>query len=162
MLEDLRIDAGLTYLENEPLGRVIAVPLYEEHYTLILRRDHPLAGRAEIGWSELGDVPLGLLTPDMQNRRIISAHLSEAGVRVDPRVESNSTIVLISQVQSGGIATILPNRAAESFLRDAELQSIPIRRPDWHHMVGLVAPRREPNTPAVSALLQAARRAAEV
>ena len=91
MLEDLQIDAGVTYLDNEPLGRVVTVPLYEEHYTLILRRDHPMADLPEIGWSDLGDVPLGLLTPDMQNRRIISAHLSDAGVRADPKVESNST-----------------------------------------------------------------------
>jgi DNA-binding transcriptional LysR family regulator len=31
-LENLEIDAGLTYLDNEPLGRVTAVPLYREHY----------------------------------------------------------------------------------------------------------------------------------
>ena len=34
-LENLEIDAGVTYLDNEPLGRVNAVPLYREHYRLL-------------------------------------------------------------------------------------------------------------------------------
>ena len=32
LLENLEIDAGVTYLDNEPLGRVNAVPLYQERY----------------------------------------------------------------------------------------------------------------------------------
>ena len=34
-LENLEIDAGVTYLDNEPLGRVTAIPLYREHYRLL-------------------------------------------------------------------------------------------------------------------------------
>ena len=33
-LENLEIDAGITYLDNEPLGRVNTVPLYQERYQL--------------------------------------------------------------------------------------------------------------------------------
>ena len=32
LLENLEIDAGITYLDNEPLGRVNTVPLYREAY----------------------------------------------------------------------------------------------------------------------------------
>src|SRR5207342_1595622 len=35
LLENLEIDAGITYLDNEPLGRVTAIPFYEERYRLI-------------------------------------------------------------------------------------------------------------------------------
>src|ERR1700738_2204241 len=34
LLENLEIDAGLTYLDNEPLGRVKTVLLYQEEYGL--------------------------------------------------------------------------------------------------------------------------------
>ena len=44
MLENLEIDAGVTYLENEPLGRVTAVPLYAERYNLITAAGSPLGG----------------------------------------------------------------------------------------------------------------------
>lgn len=162
LLEDLQIDAGVTYMDNEPLGRVVTVPLYDERYVLLVRSDSPLAGRRHIGWADLGDVPLCLLTPEMQNRRIISDHLSEAGVDVTPEVESNSTIVLVSQILLGGLASILPDRMAETFTRDGSLVAIPIRDPDWRHKVGLVAPYREPHTPVLAALVREARRSAAV
>ena len=162
LLEDLQIDAGISYLDNEPLGRVVTVPLYTERYVLVVHADAPQAGLPEVRWADLGDLPLCLLTPDMQNRRIIGGHLAEAGVSVVPRVETNSTIVLISHVLRGGWATILPRRAAEIFLTDAPLVAVPIIEPDARHAVGLIAPYREPHTPVLVALLAEARRMAEV
>ena len=162
LLEDLQIDAGISYLDNEPLGRVVTVPLYEERFVLVVRADAPQASFESVRWAELGALPLCLLTPDMQNRRIIGGHLAEAGVSVVPGVETNSTIVLISHVLRGGWATILPLKAAEIFLADAPLRGIPIVEPDARHAVGLIAPYREPHTPVLAALLQDARRMAEV
>lgn len=159
-LEDLQIDAGISYLDNEPLGRVVTVPLYAERYALILRADSPLAAAASVRWADLGTLPLCLLTPDMQNRRIIGGHLAEAGVSAAPAIETNSTIVLIAHVLDGGLATILPSRAAEIFLADPRLRAVPITDPDAAHAVGLIAPLREPHTPVIAALLQEARRMA--
>ena len=79
LLDNLEIDAGLTYLDNEPLGRVNAVPLYREHYRLLAAADAPLADREQVTWAEVAQVPLCLLTPDMQNRRIIDRLLRDAG-----------------------------------------------------------------------------------
>jgi DNA-binding transcriptional LysR family regulator len=160
-LEGLQIDAGITYLDNEPLGRVVTVPLYDERYVLVTRKDAPEAGRAAIRWADLAVLNLCLLTPDMQNRRIIGGHLAQAGVSVVPGVESNSTIVLISHVLRGGWATILPQRAAEVFVAAGALTAIPITDPDASHAVGLIAPWREPHTPVIGALLAEARRMAE-
>ena len=81
MLENLEVDAGLTYLDNEPLGRVQTVPLYSEQYRLITSSDSPLGDRDQVTWAEVGKVPLCLLTPDMQNRRIIETLLRKAGCR---------------------------------------------------------------------------------
>ena len=54
MMENLEIDAGLTYLDNEPLGRVRAVALYHEHYRLITAANSPLGDRTSVGWDEVG------------------------------------------------------------------------------------------------------------
>ena len=159
-LEDLQIDAGISYLDNEPLGRVVTVPLYAERYALILRADAPLAEAGTLRWADLGTLPLCLLTPDMQNRQIIGGHMAEAGVSVMPAIETNSTIVLIAHVLAGGHATILPIRAAEIFLADPQLRALPITDPDASHAIGLIAPLREPHTPVIGALLQEARRLA--
>lgn len=157
-LDDLEIDAGITYIDNEPLGRVTTVPLYAEHYYLLIGDDMGLAGRDSVTWAEVAPLPLCLLTPDMQNRRIINQHLAEAGVTAAPQLESNSVITLVSHVLQGGWATILPMRTARLFLASGQVQALPIRNPAAEHQVGLVAPMREPFTPVLEALLTEARR----
>jgi DNA-binding transcriptional LysR family regulator len=53
LLEDLEIDAGLTYLDNEPLGRVRAFPLYRERYRLLTSPGSPLSDRDSVTWAEV-------------------------------------------------------------------------------------------------------------
>ena len=43
-LQNAEIDAGLTYLDNEPIGKTLHIPLYEERYQLLTARDST-AGR---------------------------------------------------------------------------------------------------------------------
>lgn len=157
MLENLEIDVGISYLDNEPLGRVTTVPLYRERYVFICRQDQPLATRSEVGWDEIADLPLCLLTPDMQNRRIINQNFLEAGVNVAAAVESNSTIVLLAHAETGDWVTILPVQQAEFMLSGKGLKAIPLKEPAVSHAVGLIAPWREPHTPVLSALLSEAR-----
>jgi DNA-binding transcriptional LysR family regulator len=157
MLENLEIDAGITYLDNEPLGRVTSVPLYSERYHLISAAGTPLADRESVTWREAAEVKLCLLTPDMQNRRIINLHMAEVGVSPRLMLESNSMIVLFSHIRTGQCASIMPRNVAESFGFPEEIRMIPIVEPHAEHLVGLVATHREPHTPLVSALLHEAR-----
>jgi DNA-binding transcriptional LysR family regulator len=156
LLGNLDIDAGITYLDNEPLGRVVSVPLYAERYQLITAAGNPLADRMSVSWAEVSRLPLCLLTPDMQNRRIIDQHLAEAGVQVRPTLESNSMIVLFSHIRTGKWSSIMPLNLAETFGFAEPIRAIPIVEPDASHVVGLVAAPREPRTPLVKALLDEA------
>lgn len=162
LLENLEIDAGITYLDNEPLGRVTSVPLYAERYHLIAAAGTPLSDRDQVTWREVADLRLCLLTADMQNRRIINQHMADAGVSVKPTLESNSMIVLFSHIRTGRWASIMPRNVAESFGFSSEIRLIPINEPEAEHSVGLVAQYREPFTPLVSALLHEARRLADL
>ena len=160
MLENFEADAGLSYLDNEPLGRVTTVPLYRERYAALCPPDHPLAGRSEIGWGDLGGVRLCLLTPDMQNRRIINRAFMEAGVQPTARMESNSTVVLASHVASGGWVTVLPREVAGFLAEGRGLAVVPIR--DATSLsgdgptVGLVVPHQDVHTPVLQALIDEA------
>ncbi|MEB2847675.1 LysR family transcriptional regulator [Rhizobiales bacterium RZME27] len=156
-LENFEIDAGLTYLDNEPLGRVTSVPLYAEHYTLVTSEGTPLSDRKEVTWKDMAGLRLCLLTPDNQNRRIINQHLASAGVDVRTMLESNSMVVLLAHVGTGRWASIMPRNVARSFGFSAQIRTIPIVEPKASHVVGLVATHREPFTPLVSALLHEAR-----
>jgi DNA-binding transcriptional LysR family regulator len=157
LLENLEIDAGLTYLDNEPLGRVNTVPLYQERYQLLTAADAPLGNRDEVTWAEVAQVPLCLLTPDMQNRRIIEQLLRDAGGDPQPTLESNSVVVLFSHVRTGRWASVMPAKLAETLGLTETIRAIPIVEPEAVHTVGLVVPAREPMTPLNAALVAEAR-----
>jgi DNA-binding transcriptional LysR family regulator len=153
MVENLEVDAGLTYIDNEPLGRLRAVPLYIEQYRLLTSQDSPLGERDRVTWAEVGKIPLCLLTPDMQNRRIIDGLLLAAGGRSEPTLESNSMIVLFSHVRTGRWASVMPEKLADTLGLTERLRAIPIVEPEATHQIGLVVPPREPMTPLVAALV---------
>lgn len=162
MLENLEIDAGLTYIDNEPLGRVRAVPLYLEQYRLLTSETSPLGDRDSVTWAEVAKIPLCLLTPDMQNRRIIDQLLRAAGGGVpDPTLESNSMIVLFSHVRTGRWASVMPEKLADTLGLTEHLRSIPIVEPEAVHSIGLVVPDREPMQPLAAALVAEAKLLAE-
>ena len=156
MLENLDIDAGISYLDNEPLGRVSTAFLYRETYTLVCAPTHRLAGQDEVRWADLADERLSLLTPDMQNRRIINKNFMEAGLSPEVQLESNSTVVLVSQVEQGDTVTVLPAEIARFLTEGKDLRVIPIRQGGAGPAVGLVAPYQEPHTPVLKALLDIA------
>ena len=143
LLENLEVDAGLTYIENEPIGKVRTIPLYNESYRLLTSPDAMFGDRKQVTWKEVGQVPLCLLTPDMQNRRIIDRALKSVGAEAVPTLTSNSLLVLYTHVKTGRWASVMPAKLAETLglapvvrLAPAKLNlSLAVigRRPDGFH-----------------------------
>jgi DNA-binding transcriptional LysR family regulator len=139
---------------------VSTVPLYQERYLLLTSPDAPLGSREKVTWAEVAKVPLCLLTPDMQNRRILEDLLRSAGGDPQPTLESNSVVVLFAHVRTGRWATIMPSRLAETLGLTDTIRAIPITEPEAVHTIGLVVPAREPMTPLAAALVAEAKRMA--
>ncbi len=158
MLDNLELEAGLTYLENEPLGRVRAIPLFAERYRLLTAAHLPLGERASVSWSELAGLCLCLLTRDMQNRRILDRLLTHDGAGRPPVLESNSIVTLLAHVRTGQWASILPETLAELAGSTGPIRSIPIVSPDVTQTIGLVTASRDPASPLCSALIDEANR----
>jgi DNA-binding transcriptional LysR family regulator len=156
LLENLEVDAGLTYIENEPVGKVRTIPLYRESYRLLTAPDGQFGDRASVTWKEVGQVPLCLLTPDMQNRRIIDRALREAGTEALPTLTSNSIIVLYTHVKTGRWSSVMPAKLADTLGLSDAVRAIPIVEPDVNYSIGLVVSPRDPLTPMLSALIQTA------
>src|ERR1700719_5167855 len=112
MVKNLRIAAGAPERGGEPIGRVTAVPLFRSRYCLLTSTDAPLGNRDKVTWAEVAQVPLCLLTPDTQTRRIIEGLLRAAGG--DPKIspQSGSMTVLYSHVRTGRRGHGLPARLA--------------------------------------------------
>jgi DNA-binding transcriptional LysR family regulator len=158
MLENLEVDAGVTYLDNEKLPRVVSVPLYRESYCFVGPASGPFGGRSTVAWAELAGQKLALLTPDMQNRRIIDRAFREAGILPVVAVESDSMTALLAHLRTGNWASILPAHWHRVLALPEGLSAIPLTEPDVSATVGLVVPHREPLPVLSAALLAEARR----
>lgn len=162
LLANLEIDIGITYLDNEPLGRVSTIPLYQEKYCVFVSQDSALAGKSAVTWADVANIPLCLLTPDMQNRRIIDLNLAQSGVAPSTTLESDSLVVLFTHILTGQWASIMPEVMTRMFDLTDKLTSIPIMDTDAIYTVGLIAGPREPLSPLVSAIMIEARRASTI
>ncbi len=156
-LAEFAIDAGVTYLDNEPIDVTASRPLYTERYRLLVRADHPLAGRETVSWAEASEHPLCALTPDMQNRRIVDRAFATADRHPHPEIESNSVVNLCAYIQTAGLASVLPEALIRILGEDGPIRAIPLVDPVVEHTIGVVALDREPMSPLVTALLEAAK-----
>jgi DNA-binding transcriptional LysR family regulator len=151
-LDEFRFEAGITYLDNEPLSRVRGIPLYREQYLLITPAGGPLAGRTRVTWRQVAELPLCLLTPDMQNRRILNSHFAQAGVTVQPALETNSVFTLCALVRSGYWSSVLPHGFLPVLSGADGVITLRLEGPAAH-TVGVVVSDREPLQPTATALL---------
>src|SRR5262249_33957325 len=157
MLRQREIEAGVTYLSNEPIGDVNAIPIYREEYLLLTTVDGPLGDVDRVTWSQASEAPLCLLNRDMQSRRIVDGILRRIGVESTPLMETDSLSALIAHVHAGRWASIVPNSALESVELTEKLRAIPIGDPEVYHTIGLVVSDRYPVQPAVASLIEEAR-----
>jgi DNA-binding transcriptional LysR family regulator len=152
-IDELTLDIGMTYLDNEPLARVRRLQLYSEHYVFLTPNGPRVQDRNTVPWAEAAGYPLCLMTSDMQNRRIIDMHFREAGAEVHAAIETNSLITLWSHLKFGQWSTVLPNSFLPLIGEVNGLVALPLVEPDASHAVGLVASDRDPLPPVARAFL---------
>jgi DNA-binding transcriptional LysR family regulator len=156
-MDEFNLDAGITYLDNEPLAGVKAVPLYTEEYVLLV----PMAGRFEhltrATWAEAAAQPLCLLTPDMQNRRIIDGIFRSIGCAPEPSVETNSIFNLCSHVAAGHWCSVVPKPLLHFFGQPLGTRVLDLIEPQVTRTIGLIVADREPQSPLAARLMALAR-----
>jgi DNA-binding transcriptional LysR family regulator len=158
-LENLEADAGVTYLDSEPLGKMLTAPLYRETYRFVCPAGGAYAGRDGVTWAEIAGERLALLSPEMQNRRIIDRAFHEAGAEPNAMLDSDSITALFAHLRTGRWCGILPAHWLEALgLGDTAL-ALPLASPEVANTVGLVVPPRDPLPILAEALMAEARRA---
>ena len=155
-LEDLSIDAGLTYLDGNLPAHLDVRPLYEERYVLVAPEELAPRASGTATWREAAGIPLCLLTPDMRNRRILDAVFKQViGVAPQPVLETNAFTAALAQVAGGGAATIAPALLLESLPMAQGAACLALVDPEVTTSIGLVVADRDPTPPAVLALIEA-------
>jgi DNA-binding transcriptional LysR family regulator len=152
-IEDFELDVGITYLDNEPLERVRAKPIYQEEFVFLTPADGPWADRRTISWATAATAPLCLLTPDMQNRRIVDGVFRSVGATPKPAVETNSIFNLVSHASSGHWSSIVPRQLLQFFGVPANTRAIDLVDPIASRSVGYIVADRDPVSPIARNLL---------
>jgi DNA-binding transcriptional LysR family regulator len=153
-LQGFEIDAGIVYVESGMESRqLLTVPLWHENLVLLTPPGGPFEGRDSVTWLEAVQVPLCLLTPDMQNRKIIDAVFAELDCKANPTLESNSIVSMLAHVCSGAWSGILPRSVLDLIGMPAGVRVLPLTDPSVAWATGLVVPQREPRPPMIEALL---------
>ncbi|MDB5360923.1 MAG: LysR family transcriptional regulator [Rhodospirillales bacterium] len=156
-IDEFSLDVGLTYLDNEPVTRMRTLPLYREHYILLTPADGPFAGRDSVAWSEAAAVPLCLLSPDMQNRRIVDRIFQSVGKTPHPTLETNSIVTLCLHVSAGNLSSVMPHTLLDMPGLPGGTIALKLTEPEVSYGMGMIMPEREPAQPLARALFALAR-----
>src|SRR3546814_8585284 len=99
-----------------------------ERYKLAVPANHKYARRKAVSWLEAAGEQLCLLSPDMQNRRIIDRLTSRIGLTVHPAIVSNSFLGVCAHVRQGGWASIVPHSFFHVLGQQPDIVAIDIGR----------------------------------
>ena len=153
-IEDGTIDAGITYSDNVVSELTTSTPLYEESYRLLapnaLVPDHD----DTITWSDAAKLPLSLLEPRMQNRRILDAMFDEVGAHPQVIAEASAVSICMSMACEGLAATVVPQVILDTFGPLIGTKALTLIEPELTKSICLISAAREPGLPTVNALRQ--------
>ena len=155
-IENFELEAGITYLDNEPLEHVRARPLYGEGYLFLTGAGGRFGARKSLTWKEAAEAPLCLLTPDMQNRRILDGIFRSVGIAPAAVLETNSMLSLCLHAGAGDWSSIVPAPLISIFGLPKGTIALPLVVPLVSRSVGLIIANREPASPLARALFDLA------
>jgi DNA-binding transcriptional LysR family regulator len=128
--EEFTIDIAATYLYEKfrRLGRNQV--MYNEEYTLLVRRGSAFASRKSVSWEDASQLSLCLLLSEMLATNCPVRNLLNYNVANKSFIETNSVSALYSYVRSGMWNAVLPaQRAAElQPISDVECVALPALR----------------------------------
>ena len=151
-VDDGRFDAGITYAEGAQTDLLRVEPLYGEQYLLLVPED--LAGDMgeDISWADAASLPLVLLEPEMQNRRILDEVFDQVGASPSVVAETNGFMAAVVMAGEGMAATVVPRVLAENLGSWERIRVARLTEPVMEKTVALVTPVRARGIPVVEAL----------
>ena len=152
-LDHFEADLGLTYLDDNVISGFESLPLFEERYVLLAKRDTPLP--APLSWEYAAKLPLCLLTGKMRNRQVIESAFRRAGITPDVILETDSLFSLYAHVKEAGLFSVVPH----SLINFYEMNCLKAHtlEPQLTRAIGLIARNRPTLAPIPGAVLEVAR-----
>ncbi|OIQ28001.1 MAG: LysR family transcriptional regulator [Alphaproteobacteria bacterium MedPE-SWcel] len=151
-LYDGTIDVGVTYSDSVGRDHINLLPLYDETYVL-LASEPMLAGYGDaISWQEAANLPLSLLEPQMQNRRILDRIFADLDLKPEIMSESTGFMASIVMARAGSVAAILPLALIEALGPLDGTRAVRLVDPDQTRPICLASVERQTELTTVRAL----------
>jgi len=109
---DGQLDAAVVYDEGLNHQRFVFEQIHHSRFELLYSADYfeSLAIEQSLGWQQLSELPLGMLTSAHHFRKTFNATLTEQGIALEPLLESDSLGSIISAVREGICCAIIPSQ----------------------------------------------------
>jgi DNA-binding transcriptional LysR family regulator len=156
-LSNFELDVALTYLDEPDLGQKNTLPIYTEQLSLLVPASSRFKKRNTITWREAADLPLAMLRPSMHERRFVDQVFAQIGHAPVARVESESILHLMFQVQFTKLCTIIPSHFAFIPGLHSGTRALPLIDPIVSQEVGLFWGEGEVVMPVARAFIQITR-----
>jgi DNA-binding transcriptional LysR family regulator len=128
-------------------------PLIEDPFVLACRRDHPLAQRRSLSWSDLEGQPLVAVSRTSGNRIMLDAALVRAGVSLSWSYEVTHLSTSLGLVEAGLGISVLPQLATPQ-AEHPIIVTRPIGNPEVSRTIGVVRRRGGRLAPAAERFLE--------
>ncbi len=152
-LENGVFDVGITYGEGVSDDLMRVEDLYRETYYLLVPRRLAPRTMGEVTWAEAAELPLSLLEPEMQNRRIMDRVFGELGLSPKVVTESSGFIAAMVFAAEGMSATVVPEAFVEMMSSSiGDVVALRLTQPRLEKVVSAVTLIRDPDLPAVTAM----------
>ena len=137
LMEALRhrqVDLVLAFKPGQPYNEIESSDLFSDRLSVIMRRDHPLAGRKSISLEELNRHRLVIPAKGLQARNALEKYICIERSELNVCLEINEANILLDIVQDNNLLTMLSEAAIRG--RDL-LKAVPLDLPD-NQMQGCV------------------------
>mgnify|MGYP001167337561 CR=1 FL=1 len=136
-------------------------PLADEPHSVIVRADHPLAGRSRLSHADLAAYGWILPPPDSLLRARLETMFLEHGLAPPANVvETSSLPVTLNLLRASDLLTALPVEAVSPYLAARQLAVLPLELGVGMESFGIIRRRGHLLSPAAQKVLEAVRAAA--
>lgn len=131
MLRHREVDFVLAFKPNTPYDEIESRSLFDDHLSVIMRTDHPLADRTSLTLEEISKNRLAIPAKGLQARNVLDKYFDFSN---NVSLEINGVDTLLDIVEKSNLLTIL----SEATVRDRRrLKAVPLDVPD-NQMQGCV------------------------
>ncbi|AFH60115.1 LysR family transcriptional regulator [Paenibacillus caseinilyticus] len=111
-------DLGVTTVPDKTDDRIAVIPLFHEEFALAIRSDHPAAKAKAIPFDQLQQLKMVMFGADHQITKVIHSCCQQQGISIDNPIVTSTLSTLLSLVEQGIGACILPRLLLDHLQRE--------------------------------------------